>query len=81
MTFLTEIYFNDNEQNVLIHVIQCVYSPPNYRADNDWDYYGGFDVEFECLLDGVDITCDLSECDYARIENEVIDYCKGQYED
>lgn len=30
-----------------VNVIRADYSPPNCRADNPDDYYGGYDIEFE----------------------------------
>ena len=68
-------------KEVLIQVLQFQYNKPNPRADSDWDYNGGYDVEFICLCNGEDITADLSEKDYNRIESEIIDHFKDMVEE
>jgi hypothetical protein len=73
--FLSEASVSEIKE-VTVKVLQFKYNKPNPRADNDWDYNGGYDVEFICLYNGEDITVDLSENDYERIESEIIDYFK-----
>ena len=73
--FLSEASVSEIKE-VAVKVLQFKYNKPNPRADSDWDYNGGYDVEFICLCNGEDITADLSEKDYDRIESEIIDHFK-----
>lgn len=78
MKFSTILDFDSYSSKVQIKVLTFEYQKPDYSTwDSDWDYYGGYSIDFTCTLFGEDITSDLTAEQVRKIENCIINLYEG----